>query len=508
MRKVVGYAFQRTLKSPAEARTCFTSIDTSIEDWLKSKGQLAIATGVFAFDDGRSGAYSCTRSHVEGASLVEHLLHEPTDSGPIQTDVRLGLKGSNVLVYCELRAGAPLNWVGPVALDIRCPKVVRSILDTCNDWKLGEVVLSTKPFKFFGAQDALTLDAVIWHPDRNLPVVCISQDQDGPLTGDLAERFAADLSGLAIVALTDADAAWTLTKTRGKEWSCFNGAIRLYWPKVGNGTGPLDHPLWTKHSLLTSSASAELASHKIRQQLRRRILGLSAFSVNEPADLRHIRETFRAKKAEKERAELQNNADFEQLADSYAKENDDLKQRLGSSELEIDDLRLQLGNLQGALQWKQTTEAEIAPESELPPTTIAEAIDRARQSLDRLYLGKDVDSGVATLSPDAGPPDKVLDYLKALQKMAQAQSAGPLGVTQVQWLKDIGVHASRESETIRNSDKEMRKRIWHGLNGRQKFETHLKPNDSISPNKCVRIYFDFDHKSTRVVVGWIGRHPE
>jgi hypothetical protein len=507
MRKVVGYAFQRNLGSHAEAHTCYTSIDTSIADWLGSKGHLDVATGTFTFSDGRSGTYSCSGSHIEGASLVEYLLNEPTDSGPIQTDVRFGFTGSNVLVYCELRAGSPPNWVGPVTLDIRCPKIVRSILDSCNDWKLGEVVLSTKPFKFFGAKDALTLDAVIWHNDRNLPIVCISQDQDGPLTGDIAERFAADLSGLAIVSLIDADAAWTLTKTRGKEWSCFNGAIRLYWPKVGNGTGPLDHPLWTKHSLLTSAASADDASHKIREQLRRRILGLSAFSVNEPAELRHIRDTCRAKKAEEERAVLQSHADFEQLADSYAKENDGLKQRLETDELEINDLRVQLANLQAAFQWKQTTDAEIAPESELPPTTIAEAIDRARHSLDRLYFGKDVDSGVAALSPEAGPPDKVLDYLKALQKMADTQSAGPLGVTQVQWLNGIGVHASGESETIRNSDREMRKRIWHGLSGRQKFETHLKPNDSISPDKCVRIYFDFDHKNGRVVVGWVGRHP-
>ncbi|MFZ5492375.1 MAG: hypothetical protein ACOY6E_07780 [Pseudomonadota bacterium] len=506
MRKVAGYSFEQSSTSPEDGKTRAASALAAVETWLTEKGAADQATGAFAFRDGRKGQYRKVTIALDGAQLTEHLLQEPTDGGPLQTDIKIGVVEGKVLAYVELRAGAPLNWVGPVNLDIRCPRVVRTILDGSRDWRLGETPLGTKPIMFRGAADADSLEAVIWHADRNLPVVCISEDDDGPLTADIADQMAADLSGLAVVAQIDSDASWTITKLRGKEWSCFSGAIRLYWPRV-SGSNPLNHPLWTKFSLLRDAGSAADASRRIRQQLRRRILGLSAFSVSEPSDLRQIRDKSASEEIERQRTQMQSTSDWEKLADSYSVENSDLKQRLGAAETDINDLRIQLANLQGALQWKETIESEVAPRQEPPPTTVAEAVDRARASLTRVDFGDDVDRGVVTLSPDAGPPDKVLDYLEALQEMVAEQAKGPLGVTQIQWLKDRGIHASGESETILNSDREMKKRTWAGPNGQQQFEKHLKPSDGISPDKCVRIYFEFEPKTTRIIVGWIGRHP-
>lgn len=432
MRKVAGYSFEQTRSTVADGQARVNSASATVEEWIDDKGTLNAATGTFAFRDGRIGQYSRTDTAVEGARLVEHVLQESTDTGPIQTDIKIGLVGNKVLVYVELRAGAPQNWVGPVNLDIRCPRVVRSILDSSRDWKLGETPLGTRPIRFHGAADADRLEATLWHADRNLPVVCLSEDDEGPLTDDLADQMAADLSGLAIVTQIDSVVAWTITKLRGKEWSCFNGAIRLYWPRMANGSNPLHHPIWTKYSLLRDAGTASDASRKIRQQLRRRILGLSAFSVSEPQELREVRDRRTFLEAERARAKLQTNAEWEGLADSYSKENDNLKQRLNAAELEINDLRIQLANVQGALQWKETSESEVAPQRELPPTSVSEAVARARGSLARLYFGDDVDRGVSTLSSETGPPDKILDYFEALQKMAEEQSQGPLGVAQLQ----------------------------------------------------------------------------
>lgn len=506
MRKVAGYSFEQCFTVRQDGRVRAEAATAAVEAWLNEKGTVDRPTGAFVLRDGRKANYRKSAIAIDGAQLTEHLLQEPTDGGPIQTDIKIGVIGSKILTYIELRAGAPLNWVGPVNLDIRCPRVVRAILDGSKDWKLGETPLGTRPIRFRGASDATRLDAVIWHADRNLPVVCISEDDDGPLTDGMSNQMAADLSGLAIVADMDSAASWAITNLRGREWSCFGGAIRIYWPRV-SGSNPLQHPLWTKFSLLRNAGSKDAASRKIRQQIRRRILGLSAFSVSEPIELRQLRDKHAAELTARERAQLQSTSDWERLADSYSVENAGLKQNLEAAEAEIDDLRVQLANLQGALQWKQPTESEVAPRQALPPTTVIEAVDRARKCLVNLYFGADVDRGVATLSSDAGPPDKVLDYLEALHEMAEEQAKGPLRVTQIQWLKDQGIHGSGESETILNSDREMRKRTWAGPNGQQRFEKHLKPNDSIAPDKCVRIYFEAEPETHRIVVGWIGRHP-
>ncbi len=54
----------------------------------------------------------------------------------------------------------------------------------------------------------------------------------------------------------------------------------------------------------------------------------------------------------------------------------------------------------------------------------------------------------------------------------------------------------------------MKARTWDdGAGARREFELHLKPAEGTSPDRCVRIYFDYDETAQRAVVGWIGRHP-
>lgn len=75
------------------------------------------------------------------------------------------------------------------------------------------------------------------------------------------------------------------------------------------------------------------------------------------------------------------------------------------------------------------------------------------------------------------------------------------------WLDARGVTASIESETIKGSASERRHRTWDAGTERRFFDLHLKPNEATHPDRCVRIYFDYDESMQCVVVGWVGRHP-
>ena len=75
------------------------------------------------------------------------------------------------------------------------------------------------------------------------------------------------------------------------------------------------------------------------------------------------------------------------------------------------------------------------------------------------------------------------------------------------WLREQGLKASNESDTIRNSTAEMQKRTWHDGQVKRRFESHLKPSEGTSPDRCVRICFDYDSEAKKTVVGWVGRHP-
>jgi hypothetical protein len=140
---------------------------------------------------------------------------------------------------------------------------------------------------------------------------------------------------------------------------------------------------------------------------------------------------------------------------------------------------------------------------------LTEAVSRAQSEFpDDLLIGEDVEDGVRELVPEAGPPDKIYDHLKTLAEMARVRRAGALGKNLFDWLADRGVSGSYESEMIANSKAETQKRTWRdGGGGRRTFNAHLKPNENTGPDKCVRIYFEFDDREKKVVVGWIGRHP-
>lgn len=513
MRKVAGYLISAEATSADSSRR-LDAISLITEKWVGLKGaRTSEGAGTYVtYKDGRRAEY--LRSEIISAHgrVIEHDLIEPTDTGLFHTHIALGTDGNELAAYVELSAAGDAYQVGPMQLDVRCPQVVRDLLQCGEQWSVGATPVTSKPMSFSGEKDGMTLINVIWHPNRNLPIVAISQHEGALLTENFAENLAGDLSGLALVANLDDEASWTLTKTRGKDWSCYSGAVRLYWPITLRSQSPYAHPLWTRSGLLRGITDIHDASYRIRSHLRRKIIGVSAFSVSEPPFFGLIRSEARKRDIEALRSRAVGTEEWQKLAEDYAKDNDKLRGQLVQKEEVIRDLQSRVSNLELAFRWQPDIESDpnldVEPEKEIPPATVVEAIEKARESSETiLVFGDDVALGVKSLAIDAGPPEKILHYLRQLSALAEERQKGPLGVNTIQWLRDRGVIASGESETVRNSSSEMRKRTWHDGSTRRPFELHLKPNEAASPDRCARIYFDYDEDHKRVVIGWIGRHP-
>ncbi|MGN6187223.1 MAG: hypothetical protein ACTHQM_26605 [Thermoanaerobaculia bacterium] len=76
----------------------------------------------------------------------------------------------------------------------------------------------------------------------------------------------------------------------------------------------------------------------------------------------------------------------------------------------------------------------------------------------------------------------------------------------IDWLRQRGVTASPEVDQLMNSASERAKRTWSDGVANRVLTYHLKPADAVSPDRCVRIYFDWDDARKIVVVAYIGRH--
>jgi hypothetical protein len=351
--------------------------------------------------------------------------------------------------------------------------------------------------------------AVIRHHERNLPVIAISQHLGQPLTTTLPEEVARDLSGLVIVAHLDDRAGWKITKEMGKEWSCYDGAIRIYWPIRSTSRRAYDHPLWTRAKLIASAETDGAAAYRIRNQLRRRLLELSTYTVDEPRQMFTIRDDAARERFEHLRMAAAESGDQGRLAEEYFNRCVTLEGTISAKEEENQRLRDQVESLNLAWRYRQISgEEEIAPEPDSPVTTVLEAILRAKvENAAELVFGDDVEDGSTTLASDAGPPERVYDYLTTLAEMTRRRRASSLGTDMILWLRGQGLKASNESETTLNSASEMRKRTWHDGQARRPFEQHLKPSEGTSPDRCVRIYFYYDEDKKKTVVGWVGRHP-
>jgi hypothetical protein len=484
----------------------FSCLRSLIDSWLASKGELRASGDELRLylKDGRVAEILREGATAGVRETIRTRLTESTESGLFQTSVEIA-RTNRLLVYAELRAAGGPYQVGPLRVDVRCPAVIRNIIDYPIDWYVGQTLVASKPFDFSGPHGGRELAGVIWHPERNLPVLTIS---DGGLTDTFSDDLARDLCGIAIVANLDHDASVDLIRTKGKEWACYNGAIRIYWPRINLTSDPFAHPLWTRHALLRRVGTPEDAAALFRRQMRRRLMGMSAFAVAEPQEIRDIRRDVERDRAKRVEKELRDKEDYQALAETYATERDQLYSKLQARELELEQLRTEVTNLQLALQWQPGEADEAPPQQEMPPTTVQEAVDSARRQYgDTLIFGPDVDEGMKTLATDAGPPEKIGNYLYTLSTLVTARRAGPLGTSSILWLRDHGAIASNESETTGNSAAERQKRTWRDGKGRRYFDMHLKPNEAVAPDRCVRIYFDYDEEAGRIIIGWVGRHP-
>ena len=512
MRQIATYSLSRadvdSIDLPATLAQCRAFVD----GWLTSKTgnddhltteQIVLKNG------GRHATLQREDFLTPSGTMFAITLTEPSGAGRFQTYFACSYDDSDFVLFCQLRTAtddvalARVNRYSPY-----CPEVVRKIVKQ-GRWLSGMNPVETDVIACVDRDGGRRLQEMIWNFDRTLPIVVISEYQEFPLHPNLSSGLAYDLVGMATVVEIDAGASWLITEQQGREWSCYGGAVRLYWPMRDEHDSPFWHPLWTQSKLLSNAHDTKHAAGRIRNQIRRMILSRSAFR-GEPALIRRIRTEHLTDQVTR----AKDRGEFEELSRAYERENSALKDKIESLEDQVielekknEELAAQVRQLDIAKRWQSSEMGDIEPDDVSPPTTVMEAVNLARTTYNRLVFGRDVNEGVKALNATAGPPEKVLRYLQVLDKIATDLATGALsgGEQYQQKFRDHGVHMSGEGGLSR-AQKQMR--TWDDGSGERKlFISHLKVNEKTSPDRCVRIYFEWDNKVQKFKVGWVGRHP-
>jgi hypothetical protein len=489
----------------ASTSNAIDEIARVVERWAEKKF-VTNEDGSVTIKRSRATALFERRNEIFGNDRqIVYTIFEEVPGGNLETQIRAISNKDGTVFQCILRLGSEEGLLPP-RVDIRSPKFIREIIDLKFEWRVSKGAERVFP-KYFNVkyEDTDILQQLISTPHRRLPIVLVSELQGKTIAGDLHERVSADICGLAHTCRISDEISWELTRRLGREWSCYNGAVRLFWPFRFNRDDPYAHPLWTYDSLMRRAENERAACGEIRRNLIERVIEASTFVADDPSFSR-----FDIEKAHQVNNEARANAvdsgDFKALAELYAVENDTLRIALDAQTQRVKTLEENVEALTIALRSGRAALSAIAEQT--PPTSVEDAVRRARASLDQIVLFSDnIEQDIKLLNRTAGPPEKLLRYLMTLGELSkQLKDGKSLGQSLPIWLRERNVDCSGESETIRNN-KEARRRRTFVINGEESYcEYHLKPSDGTSPDLCIRIYFIISNQAPHVRIGYIGRH--
>ena len=225
-------------------------ISAILDKWAKRKFDIAHDGGVVIRRSGLSAAFDRTSETIDGRRKDALTVLEPVDGGNLQTDVEVVVGPERTAFRCVLSIGSD-SGISPANVPLRAPLFIHDIVSLATPWTIGVAGERVFAQSFaIDTDDVSQLNDLIFAPERRLPVVVVSELNGETLAGDLHERLSQDLCGLAHTVRLSHDATFELTRVRGKEWSCYNGAVRLFWPYRPSNNDFRVHPLWTYDQIL------------------------------------------------------------------------------------------------------------------------------------------------------------------------------------------------------------------------------------------------------------------
>jgi hypothetical protein len=273
------------------------------------------------------------------------LREETAEGRRFSVGVSITAGRNRVSVYVTLETGSTTPELMPVSADPRCPRMVRDLIQLPGRWFHGASLLS-QPKSVAGFNEGDTLAREIDYANRSVPIVAISRTGGELALPHLDQKLGYDLIGLANVYVLDEDASWALTDALGRDWCCYHGAVRLYWPRFARVQNRFVHPLWTAERLRSRGGDLRDTLERFRRQLRGLIFRASALSVIRPREIDEIRETHNRREFIELRQRATSLAGYQELANSYAADNDQLRLDLAQVRSQVEDLQEQVRTLE------------------------------------------------------------------------------------------------------------------------------------------------------------------
>lgn len=311
----------------------------------------------------------------------------------------------------------------PATFEIGTPRIVRDLVRKGSAY-LGDANLLNQSY-LLNSRNISDLFSLLTSDLRRFPVIVVSPDPEteNPLID--CQKLAEQVSGLAVVVNVAADTTNDLCDMLGREFGCYHGAVRVYWPGFTPGSDAGRHPLH-----LPRAIQQHRTPEKFVRFLSRQIYGIAAYRYVENERIRRFRLN-----AEREAAEIalvrnRDTHNFEGLFKEYS----NLDAAHAALREEFEALKNENANLkanQVAListldRNDQDDEENEFPEPDTSPApeyrSVRDAVLDAKKNFPHLLFLDDA-VGSASTSPYK-QPNRVYKVLKVIAGAAEKWAEG------------------------------------------------------------------------------------
>lgn len=413
---------------------------------------------------------------------------------------------SKIWFACSSQVGRQGQTLSPVVRFANRPSIVTDILRMFPG--RGMLPLTGKPLSCGPGEEVMLLVGLLLLERRHLPVVLVSRTKKGELLTD-TKKLADQLAGLAyVIEATSPEVSEAMGKALPERLNCFDGGVRIYWPGFDNSSSPFHHPLWIKSRILELN---ERHPARLGSEILNRIASVTTFTAP-PSFISWSQLLDWQRSVAIEQAKASNEMGvmltlLEEENRSFSAQVRQLKGELELKSQEAAKYKAQADTFRDALQSKEPTGGIL----EASVDSVADALDIAETEYsDRLALCWNSKS-----ENDSSPFDDPHSVLLALRWLATTYHDSRTGKKECPD-REISVREavpgwSYEPHQSKNTMNHRKYRAWYHTiyNGREfSLPEHLKCSSTKDSRHSIRIAFNWDEKSEKVVLGYLGQHQQ